>query len=177
VNVPDAKGGEAPCDRDDLPGQRELSKGDEVYAAPLADGAAAVVFATLEHARSLGREGSARLVGIARTSVESRHAPIAPAAALARLLAVAGRKARDLRAVEVDESLFVGAEAARRELDLLEEQLNPRGGAHAYGHSGGACGLRAFVALLAQLESRGGGLGAVAYGTGGGGAIALLVER
>lgn len=177
VGVPDQKGGETPCEKDDLPGERELSRGDEVYAAPLADGAAAVVLSTLERARALGRESCARLVGLARASVESQKAPIAPAAALARLLAAAGRKARDLRAVEVDESLFVGAEAARRELDLLDDQLNPRGGAHAYGHPGGACGIRALVALLAQLESRGGGLGAVAYGTGGGGAIALLVER
>src|SRR5581483_11077933 len=100
----------------------------------------------------------------------------APAAALSHLLAKTGKKARDLRVVEVDESLYVGAEAARRELDLSEEQLNPRGGAHAYGHAGGACGIRALVALLAELEAKG-RLGALAYGTGGGGAIALLVER
>src|SRR5581483_8931108 len=166
VNVPGAKGDE-PCSKDDLPGAGELSKGDEAYAAPLADGAAAVVLATGERARSLGRPEAARVLSFARASVESRKAPLAPAAALSALLARAGRKPRDLRAVEVDESLFVGAEAARRELDLLDDQLNPRGGAHAYGHAAGACGLRALVALLAQLEARGGGLGAVAYGTGG----------
>lgn len=176
VNVPGPKGDEA-FTKDDLPGANELSKGDEVYAAPLADGAASVVISTLDRARANGRPDAPRLVAIARASVESRKAPLAPAAALATLLARAGRKPRDLRVVEVDESLYVGAEAARRELDLLEDQLNPRGGAHAYGHPGGACGLRALVALLAQLEERRGGLGAVAYATGGGGAIALLVER
>jgi acetyl-CoA C-acetyltransferase len=176
VSVPGPKGDE-PHEKDDLPGAQEPSRGDEVYAAPLADGAAAVVIATLEQAAALKREDAPTLVAIARVAVESRKAPVAPAAALASLLARNGRKPRDLRAVEVDESLFVGAEAARRELDLLDDQLNPRGGAHAYGHAAGACGLRALVALLAQLESRGGGLGAVAYGTGGGEALALLVER
>jgi acetyl-CoA C-acetyltransferase len=176
VSVPGPKGDE-PCTKDDLPGSHELSKGDEVYAAPLADGAAAVVLATTERARALGRGDAARVVAVARKSVESRKAPLAPAAALAVLLARSGRKPRDLRAVEVDESLYVGAEAARRELDLLDDQLNPRGGAHAYGHPAGACGIRALVSLLAHLEQRGGGLGAVAYGTGGGGAIAMLVER
>jgi acetyl-CoA acetyltransferase len=135
------------------------------------------VIASADRARALGKQDAARILAIVRVSVESRKAPLAPAAALAALLARAGRKPRDLRVVEVDESLYVGAEAARRELDLLDEQLNPRGGAHAYGHPGGACGLRALVALLAQLEHRQGGLGAISYGTGGGGAIALLVER
>jgi acetyl-CoA C-acetyltransferase len=176
VSVPDAKGGEAEFTADELPGSRDLSKGDEVYAAPLADGAAAVVLTTLERARSMKRADAPRVVTVVRASVESRHAPLAPAAALSALLVKTGRKARDLAAIEVDESLFVGAEAARRELGLGDEQLNPRGGAHAYGHPAGACGIRALVALLAQLEGRG-GLGAIAYGTGGGGAIALLVER
>jgi acetyl-CoA C-acetyltransferase len=162
---------------DDLPGEKAPSPGDEAYAASLADGAAAVLAVPVDFARSLGKKDAPRLVAIARCSVESRRAPLAPAAALAALFKKTGKGPGDFSVIEVDESLFIAPEIARREHALTQEQLNPRGGAHAYGHAGGACGLRALVAALAELEARGGGRAAIAYGTGGGGAMALLVER
>jgi acetyl-CoA C-acetyltransferase len=176
VGLPSGDGNETPWTQDDLPGAREPSAGDEALAAPLADGAAAVVVATPERARSLKKADAPRLVALVRATVESRKAPLAPVAALGALLSRTGRKASDLHVVEVDESLYVAPEAARKELSFPPERVNPRGGAHAYGHPGGACGLRALVAALAELSSRGSGLAAVAYGSGGGCALALLLE-
>ncbi|MBI3723072.1 hypothetical protein HY251_03830 [bacterium] len=177
VAVHSPSGAEVALEADDLPGAKDASPGDEAYAARLADGAAALVISTPERARALGRADAPRLLAVARAAVETRKAPLAPVAALRALLVKTGRKVADLRVVEVDESLFVAPLVARRELSLDLERLNPRGGAHAYGHAGGACGLRALVAALAELDSRGGGLAAVAYGTGVGGGIAVLVER
>jgi acetyl-CoA C-acetyltransferase len=171
-----SEGKERTVESDELAGERPVSPGDEAYAASLADGAAAVVIATVERARTLERKEAPRVLAWARATVESRKAPIAPVLALGRLLRENGKHARELAVIEVDESLYVAPETARRELEIPEERLNPRGGAHAYGHAGGACGLRALVAALAELEAKGGGLGAVAYGAGGGAGVALLVK-
>jgi acetyl-CoA C-acetyltransferase len=174
--IPSMKGGDQDVGDDDLAGARPAPPNDLAYAAPLSDGAAAVVVAGLGLARELGVP-AARLVAVERVSLEPGAAATAPAKALAKLLASQGRSARDLRAVEVDESLTAAPFAARKELEIAEERLNARGGAHAYGHAGGACGLAALVRLLAELERAGGGQGAVAYGAAGGAAIALVVER
>lgn len=170
-------GKERTLDTDELAGERPLTPGDEAYAAFLADGAAAAIVASAATAKSLGRQDAPRILAWARACVEGHHAPKAPVAALAKLLRATNRRPSDLKVVEVDESLYVAPEIARRELEVPDEHLNPRGGAHAYGHAGGACGIRALVAGLAELEARGGGLMALSYGAGGGAAVALLIER
>ena len=125
-------GVEKTLETDELAGEKPLSPGDEAYAANLADGAAAVIVARRETAKTLGRESAPRILAWARATVEGHHAPKAPVAALARLLETTGRNVRDLRVLEVDETLYVAPELVLKQLEAPADRLNPRGGAHAY---------------------------------------------
>jgi 3-oxoadipyl-CoA thiolase len=143
----------------------------------LNDGAAALVVASEEKARSLGIEPLGRFVASAVAGVDPRVMGIGPVPAVRKLLERAGLSVDDLDLVELNEAFASQSLAVIRELGLDEEKVNVNGGAIAIGHPLGMSGARLVVTLLHELRRRGGRYGLATMCVGVGQGQAALFER
>jgi len=141
------------------------------------DGAAAVVVASEEAARSLGRQPIARIVAQATSGVEPKLVMMAPVTAIQKTLERAGWDLEDVDLIELNEAFSVQAVAITRELGINPSKLNVNGGAVALGHPIGATGARILVTLLHEMQRRDVRRGLAALCLGGGNAVAMAVER
>ncbi len=134
----------------------------------LNDGAAALVIASEERARSLGVEPLGEFVGSAAAGVDPRVMGIGPVPAVRKLLDRLGIAPGDLDLVELNEAFASQSLAVIRELGLDLEKVNVNGGAIALGHPLGMSGARLVVSLLHELRRRGGlyGLATLCVGVG-----------
>ena len=137
-------------------------------SAGINDGAAAVVIATEEKARSLGAEALGSFVSAAVAGVDPRVMGIGPIPAVRKVLARAGVDVSDLDLVELNEAFASQSLVVIRELGLDPEKVNVNGGAIALGHPLGMSGARLVVTLLHELRRRGGryGLATLCVGVG-----------
>ena len=137
-------------------------------SAGINDGAAAVVIASEEGARSLGAEPLGSFVSAAVAGVDPRVMGIGPIPALRKVLARAGVEVSDLDLVELNEAFASQSLVVIRELGLDPEKVNVNGGAIALGHPLGMSGARLVVTLLHELRRRGGryGLATLCVGVG-----------
>jgi acetyl-CoA acetyltransferase family protein len=162
-------------------------------AAPLADGACALLLMRASRARELQLTPLGYLRAAASVGVAPQRMGLAPVHATARLLRQANLALRDFDLVELDESYAAvtlacqracaSAAFAREHLDLdhalgelADERLNVNGGAIALGHPLAATGARMVLTLLHELRRRNRQLGLVALGAGGGLGVALAIE-
>ncbi len=143
----------------------------------LNDGAAALVIASEEKARSLGVEPLGSFVASAVAGVDPRVMGIGPIPAVRKLLGRAGITVGDLDLVELNEAFASQSLAVIRELGLDEEKVNVSGGAIALGHPLGMSGARLVVSLLHGLRRRGGHYGLATLCVGVGQGQAALFER
>ena len=141
------------------------------------DGAAALVVASAETARKLGRKPMARIVAQATSGVEPKLVMMAPVTAIQKALERAGWDLADVDLIELNEAFSVQAVAVSRELGIDPSKLNVNGGAVALGHPIGASGARILVTLLYEMERRDVKRGLAALCLGGGNAVAMAVER
>jgi acetyl-CoA C-acetyltransferase len=141
------------------------------------DGAAALVVASAEAARKLGRKPMARIVAQATSGVEPKLVMMAPVTAIQKTLERAGWDLADVDLIELNEAFAVQAVAVSRELGIDPAKLNVNGGAVALGHPIGASGARILVTLLHEMERRDVKRGLAALCLGGGNAVAMAVER
>jgi acetyl-CoA C-acetyltransferase len=141
------------------------------------DGAAALVVASAEAARRLGRKPMARIVAQATSGVEPKLVMMAPVTAIQKTLERAGWDLADVDLIELNEAFSVQAVAIQRELGIDPEKLNVNGGAVALGHPIGASGARLLVTLLYEMQRRAVRRGLAALCLGGGNAVAMAVER
>jgi acetyl-CoA C-acetyltransferase len=141
------------------------------------DGAAALVVASAEAARKLGRKPMARIVAQATSGVEPKLVMMAPVTAVQKTLERAGWDLADVDLIELNEAFSVQAIAVSRELGIDPSKLNVNGGAVALGHPIGASGARILVTLLHEMERRDVRRGLAALCLGGGNAVAMAVER
>ncbi len=141
------------------------------------DGAAALVVASAEAARALGRAPFARIVAQATSGVEPSLVMMSPVEAVRKIWAKTGWSAADVDLVELNEAFAVQAIAVSRELSLDPDRLNVNGGAIALGHPIGASGARVLTTLLHALHDRGKRRGVATLCLGGGNGVALAVER
>src|SRR6266550_3152367 len=141
------------------------------------DGAAALVLASEEKARSLGVEPLGGFVGSAVAGVDPRVMGIGPVPAVRKLLERTGVTAADLDLVELNEAFASQSLAVVRELDLDEEKVNVNGGSIAIGHPLGMSGARLVVSLLHELRRRGGRYGIATLCVGVGQGQAALFGR
>jgi acetyl-CoA C-acetyltransferase len=146
-------------------------------ASSINDGAAALVVASSEFAKRLGRTPMARIVAQATSGVEPKMVMMAPVTAIQKVLDRAGWQLRDVDLLEINEAFAVQAVAIRREMDIDPARLNVNGGAVALGHPIGASGARVLVTLLYEMQRRGSRRGIVSLCLGGGNAVAMAVER
>ncbi len=141
------------------------------------DGAAALVVASEEKARELGREPLGAFVASAVAGVDPRVMGIGPVPAVRKLLERAGVAVGDVDLVELNEAFASQSLAVVRELGLDEERVNVNGGAIAIGHPLGMSGARLVVTLLHELRRRGGRYGVATMCVGVGQGQAALFER
>ncbi|MDM7459750.1 MAG: acetyl-CoA C-acyltransferase, partial [Paracoccus sp. (in: a-proteobacteria)] len=146
-------------------------------ASGINDGAAALVLARAEAAKSVGLTPRARILGYAVAGVRPEVMGIGPIPAVEQLLIRTGLKAADFDVVESNEAFAAQALAVTRGLGLDPAKVNPNGGAIALGHPVGATGAIITIKALAELERTGGRLGLVTMCIGGGQGIAIAIER
>jgi 3-oxoadipyl-CoA thiolase len=146
-------------------------------ASGINDGAAALVIASEEKARELGKEALGAFVGSAVAGVDPRVMGIGPVPAVRKLLERTGVAADELDLVELNEAFASQSLAVIRELGLEEAKVNVNGGAIALGHPLGASGARLVVTLLHELRRRSGRYGLATMCVGVGQGQAALFER
>lgn len=181
--------GDVVVDTDEQPGRCDIAKIPTLRAAfkkdgtitaasssSINDGAAALVLASEDQAKSLGLTPLARIVGHSTHSQEPEWFTTAPVAAISKLLAKTGWDVGSVDLFEVNEAFAVVAMAPIRELGIPHEKLNVNGGACALGHPIGASGARLIVTLIHALKRRGGKRGIAALCIGGGEATAIAIE-
>ena len=119
----------------------------------------------------------AKITAAADGAVEPKDLFYAPVIAVNKLMGKLGVKIDDFDLIEANEAFSAQALADGKELGWNWDKVNVHGGAVALGHPIGASGTRVLVTLLNALEDRGGQTGLATLCLGGGGAVALAVER
>jgi acetyl-CoA C-acetyltransferase len=140
------------------------------------DGAAAVVIASEEWAKSNGRDALARIVSYGTVADDFPYLAKTPAGAAKVALEKIGKSAEDVDLWEINEAFASVAINSLRLLGINDEKVNVNGGAIALGHPIGASGARIVGALVHELRRRGGGLGVAAICSGGGQGDAIVLE-
>jgi acetyl-CoA C-acetyltransferase len=144
-------------------------------ASGINDGAAAVIVATADRARDLGRTPLARILSFASSGIDPAIMGMGPVTAVRRALKRADLSIADIDLFELNEAFAAQAVAVTRELGLDTAKVNVRGGAVALGHPIGASGARVLTTLIYALRARGGGRGVASLCIGGGMGIAMVV--
>jgi acetyl-CoA C-acetyltransferase len=145
-------------------------------ASGINDGAAALVVASEERARQLGRTPLAKVISFASTGVAPAIMGMGPVDAVRKALQRAGLSINDIDLFELNEAFAAQALAVARQLGLDASKVNTRGGAVALGHPIGASGARILTTLIYALQARGGGKGVASLCIGGGMGIAMVVS-
>jgi acetyl-CoA C-acetyltransferase len=146
-------------------------------ASQISDGAAALVVASEDVAKSSRAAIKARIVASATSGVAPKEIFIAPVTAVEKVLAKARLTMADIDLIELNEAFAAQCLACMRPLDADPEKTNVHGGAIALGHPIGASGARVLVTLLYAMAERGLSRGLAALCLGGGNAVAMIVER
>jgi acetyl-CoA C-acetyltransferase len=188
VTVKDRKG-ETLVDEDEEPKRIQLDKMASLRAAfskdgtvtaanasTLNDGAAALLVAGEDVARSRGYQVLARIVGDSTAAVEPKWFTIAPVHALKKLYERTHTKPLDWDLYEINEAFSGVTMAAMKDHAIPHDRVNVHGGAVSIGHPIGCSGARVLVTLLHALRQRGQKRGIATLCIGGGEAVALGVE-
>jgi acetyl-CoA C-acetyltransferase len=146
-------------------------------APGLNDGAAALVVASEEYARSHGLDILARVNAYSSGAVSPQELFFAPVRAVRRVMEKEGKTIGDYDLFEANEAFAVQALADGKELGWDWDRVNVHGGAVALGHPIGASGARILTTLLYALRDRDATTGLATLCLGGGDAVALSVER
>jgi 3-oxoadipyl-CoA thiolase len=141
------------------------------------DGAAAILLASTEGVKRLGRAPLARVVVTAVAGVEPKHMGLGPIPATRKALARAGLTTGQLDLIELNEAFAAQALPCMRELDLDPERVNVNGGAIAIGHPLGCSGARLVTTLVHELARRKVRLGLASMCIGVGQGISTILER
>jgi acetyl-CoA C-acetyltransferase len=166
-------------------------------STPLSDGASAVLLASEEWAAERGIPVQAFLTEAQTAGVDYVHKRegllMAPAYAMPRMLARAGRTLQDFDLYEIHEAFaaqvlctlkaWEDAEFCRDRLGLEEplgpidrDKLNVHGGSLGAGHPFGATGGRIVAGLAKALKERGSGRGVISICAAGGLGVTAIME-
>lgn len=161
-----------------IPSLRPAFKKDGTITAAnsssISDGASALVLGN--DALAANHEPLARIAGHATHSTAPADFTVAPAGAIAKLLATVGWAQEDVDVFEINEAFACVPMMAIDELRLDADKVNVYGGACAQGHPIGATGARLIVTLAHALRARGDKRGVASLCIGGGEATAIAVE-
>jgi acetyl-CoA C-acetyltransferase len=201
VTVRDAKGRETIVDADEGPRRDtslealarlrpvfDLPSGDDRgdantgtvtagNAPGITDGAAATIVASERVVERHGLKPLARIVGYSQAEVEPKWLFLAPVTGVRRLLDRIELPLEAFDLIEINEAFAAQTLADGRELGFDWDKVNVNGGAIALGHPIGASGARIVATLLHELARRDGRYGLATLCLGGGGSVAMAVER
>ena len=201
VTVTDAKGRETVVDADEGPRRdstiEALARLKPVFDLPtgedrgdatggtvtagnapgITDGAAATVVASQRAVDDLGLKPLARIVGYAQAEIAPKWLFLAPVKGVTKLLEKLDMTIDQFDLVEINEAFAAQTLADGRELGFDWDKVNVNGGAIALGHPIGASGARIVATLLHELRRREGRYGLATLCLGGGGSVAMAVER
>lgn len=159
---------------------RTLSVGGTVTAgnaAGINDGAAALIVASENAAKTHGLKPRARILGMASAGVPPRVMGMGPVPAIRKLVARLGMTLDAFGVIELNEAFASQALACLRQLGVPDDakRVNANGGAIALGHPLGMSGARLVLTTVHQMELTGSqfGLATMCVGVGQGVAIAL----
>ncbi len=146
-------------------------------APGITDGAAATVVASERAVERLGLKPLARIVGYAQAEVAPKWLFLAPVEGVRRLLDRIELPIEAFDLIEINEAFAAQTVADGRALGFEWGKVNVNGGAIALGHPIGASGARIVATLLHELGRRDGRYGLATLCLGGGGSVAMAVER
>ncbi len=146
-------------------------------APGITDGAAATVVASERAVERLGLKPLARIVGYAQAEVAAKWLFLAPVQGVRRLLDRIELPLEAFDLIEINEAFAAQTLADGRELGFDWDRVNVNGGAIALGHPIGASGARIVATLVHELARREGRYGLATLCLGGGGSVAMAVER
>ena len=162
---------------DDDRGDAETGTVTAGNAPGITDGAAATVVASERAVERLGLKPMARIVGYAQAEVAPKWLFLAPIEGVRKLLEKTGMGIGDFDLIEINEAFAAQTLADGRALGFDWSKVNVNGGAVALGHPIGASGARIVATLLHELRRRGGRYGLATLCLGGGGSVAMALER
>lgn len=143
----------------------------------LNDGAAALVLATEQFAKTHGLQPLAKILGYSFSGVDPNVMGLGPIPAVQKLLEKFNLNVQDIDVIESNEAFAAQAIAVAKTLRFQDQQLNPNGGAIALGHPVGATGAILFTKVIYELARTSQRYGLVTMCIGGGQGIAILLER
>ena len=146
-------------------------------APGITDGAAATVVVSERVVEANGLRPLARIVGYAQAEVAPKWLFLAPIEGVGRLLEKTGMTIDAFDLIEINEAFAAQTLADGRALGFDWSRVNVNGGAIALGHPIGASGARIMATLLHELRRRQGRYGLATLCLGGGGSVAMAVER
>lgn len=177
-----------------MAGQGTLTAGN---STPMTDGAAAVLLASEDWARARGLPVQAYLSFgkvAAVNFIDDEGLLMAPAYAVPRMLADAGRNLQEFDFYEIHEAFaaqvlctlkaWESERFCRERLGRAQplgsidrSRLNVKGGSLAIGHPFAATGARILATLAQAIDERGGGRGLISICTAGGMGVTAIVEK
>ena len=142
------------------------------------DGAAAAVIMSEEMVKKLGVKPIAKLKYYTTVGCEPDEMGVGPAAAIPKLLDLAGLKISDIDLWEINEAFASQALYSIRKIGIEDrmDRININGGAIALGHPLGCTGAKLCATLLANMQHLGARYGVEAMCIGGGMGAAALFE-
>jgi acetyl-CoA C-acetyltransferase len=146
-------------------------------APGITDGAAATIVVSERAVERFGLQPLARIVGYAQAEVAPKWLFLAPVEGVRRLLDRIELPIEAFDLIEINEAFAAQVLADGRELGFDWDKVNVNGGAIALGHPIGASGARIVATLLHELGRREGRYGLATLCLGGGGSVAMAVER
>ena len=146
-------------------------------SSQISDGAAAVLWASVERASALGLKPRARIVAQVLIGSDPYYLLDGPVAATKKVLDKAGMEMADIDLFEVNEAFasVVLSWAQVHEPDM--DKVNVNGGAIALGHPVGATGSRLITTALHELERSGKATALITMCCGGALATGTIIER
>jgi 3-oxoadipyl-CoA thiolase len=148
-------------------------------ASGINDGAAAIILASEDVAKSHGLTPRARVLGMASAAVPPRIMGIGPVPSTRKLMERLKLKIGDFDLIEINEAFAAQGLACLRQLGVADdaEHVNPHGGAIALGHPLGMSGARLTLTAVHGLEKRGGKRALATMCVGVGQGVSLALER
>ncbi len=143
----------------------------------IVDGAAAVVLASKERARSLGLKPRARIVSMGVAGSDPVLMLTGPIPAVQKALQGAELTVKDVDLWEINEAFAPVPIVVARELGIPMDRVNVLGGAIALGHPLGATGAILLASVLNELERRDLRRACITLCIGYGMGIATIIDR
>lgn len=146
-------------------------------ASGLSDGASLLVLMRKKDCIAYGLKPLAIVKDYATSGCDNEYMGLSPVYAVNKLLLKTNTKIEDYDLIEMTEAFAAQSLAVKKELNILDNQLNVNGGAIALGHPLGSSGARLVVSAVYELLRSKKKKALATLCIGGGNSIAMSIER